>query len=43
MKTKKIVSILAVVTVILFSACKNDEPTVNTDNPNGIPDQTITS
>jgi hypothetical protein len=41
MKTKKLISTLAVVMVILFSACKSDDPTVNTDNPNGIPDQTI--
>jgi hypothetical protein len=42
MKTKKLISTLAIVTVIFFSACKNDEPIVNTDNPNGIPNQTVT-
>lgn len=42
MKTKRLISTLAVVMVILFSACKGDEPTVNTDNPNGIPNQSVT-
>ncbi len=41
MKTKKLVSIFAVVALVLFSGCKNDEPNVNADNPTAIPDQTI--
>lgn len=42
MKSKKLFSILSAVMVILFSACKSDDPTVNTDNPNGITDQSVT-
>lgn len=41
MKTKKLISTFAIVMVILFGACKGDDPTVNTDNPNGIPNQTV--
>lgn len=41
METKKLISGLAVVSLILFSACNSDEPTVNTDNPGGIPEQTV--
>ncbi|MDR3653191.1 MAG: ice-binding family protein [Paludibacter sp.] len=41
MKTKKLVSALAIVSVVLLSGCTNtNAPTVNVDNPNGIPLQT---
>jgi len=39
MKIKKILSALAIVSAVLFSGCKNDEPSINTDNPDGIPVQ----
>jgi len=32
---------LAIVAAVLMSGCKSDEPTKNTDNPNGIPTQGI--
>lgn len=38
MNTKKLFTALALVSVVLFSACK-DEVTANVDNPNGIPTQ----
>jgi len=38
MNTKKLFTALALVSVVLFSACKEDV-TVNVDNPNGIPTQ----
>lgn len=39
MKTKMLLTTLALVSVVLLSGCKSDEPTKNTDNPNGIPAQ----
>ena len=39
MKTKMLLTTLALVSVVLLSGCKSDEPTTNTDNPNGIPNQ----
>ena len=39
MKTKMLLTSLSLVSVILLSGCKSDEPTTNTDNPNGIPVQ----
>jgi hypothetical protein len=39
MKTKMLLTTLALVSVVLLSGCKSDEPTTNTDNPNGIPAQ----
>lgn len=39
MKTKMLFSTVALASVILLGACKSDEPTTNTDNPNGIPVQ----
>jgi hypothetical protein len=39
MKTKMLLTTLALVSVVLLSGCKSDEPTKNTDNPNGIPVQ----
>jgi len=40
MKTKKLLAILAIASVVLTSACKKDETNVNTDNPIAIPLQT---
>jgi hypothetical protein len=39
MKTKMLLSTLALVSVVLMSGCKSNDPTTNTDNPNGIPIQ----
>ena len=39
MKTKMLLTTLAIVSVVLLAGCKSDEPTKNTDNPNGIPVQ----
>jgi len=39
MKTKMLLSAFAIVATVLMSGCKSDEPTKNTDNPNGIPVQ----
>jgi len=39
MKTKKLLTALAVLSVVFFTGCKNDEPT-NVDNPTAIPTQT---
>jgi len=39
MKTKMLLTSLAIVAAVLMSGCKSDEPTTNTDNPNGIPTQ----
>lgn len=39
MKTKMLLMSLFLVSVMLLSGCKSDEPTTNTDNPNGIPVQ----
>jgi len=39
MKTKMLLTTLALVSVVLLSGCKSDEPTSNTDNPTGIPVQ----
>jgi len=36
MKTKKLLSTLAIASVVLFSGCNKDEVTKNVDNPNGI-------
>jgi hypothetical protein len=38
MKTKKLLAILAIVSVVIFIGCKKDDP--NTENPNAIPAQT---
>jgi len=40
MNTKKILTALAIVSVVLFSSCNKDEVTTNVDNPNGVPVQT---
>jgi len=40
MKTKKLLAILAIASVVLTSACKKEETNVNTDNPITIPLQT---
>jgi len=37
MKTKMLLTTLALVSVVLLNSCKSDEPTSNTDNPTGIP------
>ena len=39
MKTKMLLMSLFLISVMLLSGCKSDEPTTNTDNPNGIPVQ----
>lgn len=39
MKTKMLLTTLALVSVVLLGGCKSDEPTTNTDNPTGIPTQ----
>lgn len=41
MKPKKLLSTLAIASVVLFSACSSNDPTKNTDNPNGIPLQSV--
>jgi hypothetical protein len=39
MKTTKLYTALAMVTVVLLGGCAADEPSTNIDNPNGIPSQ----
>lgn len=39
MKTKNLLSALAIASVVLIGGCKSNEPATNIDNPNGIPVQ----
>lgn len=41
MNTTKHFSAFAIVALVLFSACKSDEPSVNTDNPDGVTLQSV--